>query len=73
MPKANQADRNKTKKKSRRAAAINFGSKRKLSRFGKDQKKGLTGGAVNYITRTRALKKLQITLRDFRYVIYSKD
>ncbi|KAF9735468.1 mRNA-binding ribosome synthesis protein nop7 [Paraphaeosphaeria minitans] len=34
--------------------------------MGKIQKKGQAGAAKNYITRTRAVKKLQISLPDFR-------
>ncbi|KAF9910164.1 mRNA-binding ribosome synthesis protein nop7 [Lobosporangium transversale] len=34
--------------------------------MGKLQKKGKAGAAVNYITRNQALKKLQVTLADFR-------
>jgi hypothetical protein len=30
---------------------------------------GEAGAAKNYITRTRALKKLQLSLQDFRYLI----
>uniref|UniRef100_M4BP54 Pescadillo homolog n=1 Tax=Hyaloperonospora arabidopsidis (strain Emoy2) TaxID=559515 RepID=M4BP54_HYAAE len=41
-------------------------SKRRLSRFGKEQRKGMRGSAANYITRSQALKRLQVTLKDFR-------
>ncbi|KAF9924695.1 mRNA-binding ribosome synthesis protein nop7 [Linnemannia zychae] len=34
--------------------------------MGKLQKKGKAGAAVNYITRNQALKKLQVSLADFR-------
>lgn len=44
----------------------NMGSKRRLAKFGKEQRKGMKGSAANYITRSQALKKLQITLKDFR-------
>lgn len=43
-----------------------MGSKRRLAKFGKEQRKGMRGSAANYITRSQALKKLQITLKDFR-------
>lgn len=35
--------------------------------MGKLHKKGKAGAAINYITRNQALKKLQVTLADFRY------
>lgn len=34
--------------------------------MGKLHKKGKAGAAINYITRNQALKKLQVTLADFR-------
>ncbi|TYZ60881.1 hypothetical protein PybrP1_001453 [[Pythium] brassicae (nom. inval.)] len=43
-----------------------MGSKRRLAKFGKEQRKGMRGSAANYITRSQALKKLQVTLKDFR-------
>lgn len=43
-----------------------MGSKRRLAKFGTEQRKGMRGSAANYITRSQALKKLQITLKDFR-------
>lgn len=43
-----------------------MGSKRRLAKFGKEQRKGMKGSAANYITRSQALKKLQVTLKDFR-------
>ncbi|CAH0482871.1 unnamed protein product [Peronospora belbahrii] len=43
-----------------------MGSKRRLAKFGKEQRKGMRGCAANYITRSQALKRLQITLKDFR-------
>lgn len=44
----------------------NMGSKRRLAKFGKEQRKGMKGSAANYITRSQALKRLQVTLKDFR-------
>ncbi|RLN63667.1 hypothetical protein BBJ28_00018658 [Nothophytophthora sp. Chile5] len=43
-----------------------MGSTRRLAKFGKEQRKGLRGSAANYITRSQALKRLQISLKDFR-------
>ncbi|KAG7391044.1 mRNA-binding ribosome synthesis protein [Phytophthora boehmeriae] len=43
-----------------------MGSKRRLAKLGKEQRKGMRGSAANYITRSQALKRLQITLKDFR-------
>ncbi len=65
MPKAKFADRGKVKKKSIKSHA-KLSSKRKLSRFGKLQKKGHAGSATTYVTRTKAVKKLQLTIKDFR-------
>jgi pescadillo protein len=57
----------KIKKKSIKANVTSkFGAKRKLSRMGKKVKKGKAGPSTEFITRNAALKKLQITLKDFR-------
>ncbi|CAK9087236.1 Pescadillo homolog (AtPES) [Durusdinium trenchii] len=54
------------KKKSIKTKALDMNSKRRLAKLGKKQKSGHSGVVVQYITRSRALKKLQVTLRDFR-------
>ena len=58
-----------TKKKKGVKAKVTsqFSSKRKLSRMGKAVKKGMAGPNTEFITRSSVLKKLQITLKDFRY------
>ncbi|CAG8511920.1 10580_t:CDS:2 [Ambispora gerdemannii] len=40
--------------------------------MGKLKKKGQSGAAINYITRNQALKKLQVTLADFRRICILK-
>lgn len=66
MPKQKFAALGKTKKKSIKSKA-KLSTKRKLSRFGKVQKKGHAGSATTYITRTKAVKKLQLSIKDFRH------
>jgi len=57
----------KIKKKSIKAAAHSgMGSKRKLSRMGKNLKKNNAGLEATFITRSATLKRLKITLKDFR-------
>jgi pescadillo protein len=57
----------KVKKKSVKAKVTSkFGSKRRLSRMGKKQQKGKSGVNAEFITRSAAIRKLQITLKDFR-------
>jgi len=57
----------KIKKKSIKAAShSSMGSKRKLSRMGKKQKKNNSGLEATFIGRSKCLKRLHITLKDFR-------
>lgn len=59
--------KNRAKKKSIKAP-IHSGSNshRKLSRMGKKRKKDLAGLDATFLGRARVLKKLQISLKDFR-------
>lgn len=43
-----------------------MGSKRKLSRMGKKQKKNHAGLEATFVGRSKCLKMLQITIKDFR-------
>mmetsp|Transcript_32901 Transcript_32901/g.94480 ORF Transcript_32901/g.94480 Transcript_32901/m.94480 type:complete len:690 (-) Transcript_32901:71-2140(-) len=55
------------KKKSIKAASHSkMGSKRKLSRMGKKQKKNNAGLEATFIGRSKCLKMLQVTIKDFR-------
>ena len=57
----------KKKKKSVRSKVTSKdGLKKQLTRMGKKVKKGMSGIAADYMTRSAVLKKLQITLKDFR-------
>lgn len=55
-------------KKSSIKAALgsNAGSKRKLSRMGKKQKRNHSGLEATFIGRSQCLKRLQINIKDFR-------
>jgi len=48
------------------ASHSKMGSKRKLSRMGKKQKKNNSGLEATFIGRSKCLKMLQITIKDFR-------
>lgn len=61
-----RVDGKKKKKSAKANVTSKFSSKRKLSRMGKKVKKGKAGAIAEYITRSAALRKLQITLKDFR-------
>ena len=57
----------RVKKKSIKAKVTSLsGTKKRLSRMGKEQKKGHRGVSADYMTRSRILKKLQLPLKDFR-------
>lgn len=57
----------RVKKKSIRVAlSSKAGSKRKLSRMGKKQKKEHAGLEATFIGRSRCIKILQVTIKDFR-------
>lgn len=62
----NRKDGGKKKKSVKANVTSKFGSKRRLSRMGKRVKKGEMGPSTEYITRSSTLKRLQISLKDFR-------
>ncbi len=69
----------RVKRKAIKAASHSaMGSKRKLSRMGKKQKKDHAGLDATFIGRSACLKKLQISLKDFRRLcilkgVYPRD
>ena len=57
----------KIKNKSKKARVTSkFSGKRKLSRMGKKIRKGQMGPNTDFLTRSSVLKRLQISLKDFR-------
>jgi len=66
-PSKGREKRAKKKGKSIKADVTSkFGSKRLLSRMGKKVKAGQMGPSTEFMSRAGALKKLQISLKDFR-------
>lgn len=59
----------KPKPKSIKSKSINKNSKRKLATLGKKLKKGYAGEAIMYITRAQAIRRLDLSLKDFRFVV----
>ena len=77
MPKHRFNDRKKPKPKSVKSRKV-LNEERQLSRFGKKQKAGHAGAVTDYIGRTRAIKRLQLSIKDFRRLcilkgIYPRD
>ena len=57
----------KPKPKSIKSKAINKNSKRRLATLGKKVKKGYAGEAIMYMTRAQAVRRLALSLKDFRF------
>lgn len=62
----NRVEGKKKKKSIKAKVTSKFSQKRKLSRMGKKVRKGEMGASTEFVTRSAVLKKLQITLKDFR-------
>jgi pescadillo protein len=62
----NRKDGMKKKKSIKANVTSKFSAKRKLSRMGKRVKKGEMGPSTEYITRSSTLRRLQVSLKDFR-------
>jgi hypothetical protein len=58
----------KVKPKSIKSKAANKNSKRRLDVMGKKQKKGHAGNVILYMTRGQAIRKLGLSLKDFRFL-----
>jgi pescadillo len=77
LQKGSRRAKGKQKLKSVKSKKI-LGSSRRLSRFGKEQKRGHRGIATHFITRSKAISSLQISINDFRRLcvlkgIYPRD